>query len=62
MSEKGGGESEGVRESENDKGERASKSYPSRSDSSTHSHAMVPLPAELLVCTEISPSLLALPV
>lgn len=40
--------------------ERESKSYPPRSDSSTHSHAMVPLPAELLVCTEISPSLLAL--
>ncbi|CAB1446638.1 unnamed protein product [Pleuronectes platessa] len=36
------------------------KSNPSRSDSSTRSHAMVPLPAELLVCVEISPSLLAL--
>lgn len=37
-------------------------SYPSRFDSSTHSHATVPLPAELLVCVEISPSPLALAV
>lgn len=39
-----------------------SKSYPSRSDSSTHSHATVLLPAELLVRAEISPSPLALAV
>lgn len=42
------------------RGERESKSKPSRSDCSTHSHATVPLPAELLVCAEISPSPLAL--
>ena len=40
----------------------ASKSYPSHSDSSTHSHATVLLPAELLVRAEISPSPLALAV
>lgn len=46
--------------SERKEGESESKSYPSCSDSSTHSHAMLPLPAVLLVCAEISPSLLAL--
>lgn len=44
------------------RGEREGKSEPSRSDCSTHSHATVPLPAELLVCAEISPSPLALAV
>lgn len=44
------------------RGERESKSEPSRSDCGTHSHATVPLPAELLVCAEISPSPLALAV
>lgn len=66
MSETGGGGdgSELVRENNRVKvrDERARKSYLSRSDNSTHSHATVLLPAELLVCAEISPSLLALAV
>ena len=60
----GGGEGERVRENYGVKVRKGegSKSYPSRSDSSTHSHATVPLPAELLVCAEIRPSPLALAV
>lgn len=52
----------GLQSEREKRGERESKSEPSHSDCSTHSHATVPLPAELLVCSEISLSPLALAV